>query len=192
MFLAKGFAMSHRISRFAAPLVVLLCAAAVPAAAKDKEPPVRPVQIQELYACRDIADSAARLACFDREVGELSAADANRDISFADRATVKKARRGLFGFSLPNLGALFGGSEDDDKEEDRITSIDSTIKAVSMDKSGKYRITLEDGALWVQIDGVGTVREPQPGQKINIKAAAMGSYFAKVEGGRGFRMRRER
>jgi hypothetical protein len=181
--------MSHLLSRFAAPLAILLCVVPVSATAKDKEPPV---QIQELYACRDLADPAARLACFDREVGELATADTNRDISFADRATVKKARRGLFGFSLPNLGGLFGRDDEDDKAEDRITSIESTIKAVSMDKSGKYRITLEDGALWVQIDGMGGIREPQAGQKITIKAAAMGSYFAKVEGGRSFRMRRER
>ena len=61
-----------------------------------------------------------------------------------------------------------------------------------MDKAGKYRLTVEGGAVWVQIDGVGTVREPRAGQKINIKAAAMGSYFAKIEGQRPFRMRRER
>lgn len=178
-------------SRVAVPLALLACAVAVPTAAKDKDAPVRPSQIQELYACRDIAESAARLACFDREVGELSNADAAREITFADRATMKKARRGLFGFSLPNLGGLFGGDDDSDKE-DKITAIDTTIEAVSMDKSGKYRLTVEGGAVWVQIDGVGTVREPRAGQKINIKAAAMGSYFAKIEGQRPFRMRRER
>ena len=178
-------------SRVAVPLALLACAVAVPAAAKDKDAPVRPSQIQELYACRDIADAGARLACFDREVGELSTADAAREITFADRATMKKARRGLFGFSLPNLGGLFGGDDDGDKE-DKITAIDTTIESVSMDKSGKYRLTVEGGAVWVQIDGVGTVREPRAGQKINIKAAAMGSYFAKIEGQRPFRMRRER
>lgn len=179
-------------SRIAVSLAILAGAAALPAAAKDKAPPPRPAQIQELYACRDIADAAARLACFDREVGELSAADAAREITFADRATMKKARRGLFGFSLPNLGSLFGGDDDDDKDEDKITAIDTTIESVSMDRSGKYRLTVEGGAVWVQIDGVGSVREPRVGDKINIKAAAMGSYFAKIEGQRPFRMRRER
>ena len=178
-------------SRVAVPLALLACAVAVPAAAKDKDAPVRPSQIQELYACRDIADAAARLACFDREVGELSTADAAREITFADRATMKKARRGLFGFSLPNLGGLFGGGDDSDKE-DKITAIDTTIESVSIDKSGKYRLTVEGGAVWVQIDGVGSVREPRVGDKINIKAAAMGSYFAKIEGQRPFRMRRDR
>ena len=70
--------------------------------------------------------------------------------------------------------------------------VDTTIESASMDKSGKYRLTVDGGAVWVQIDGVGTVREPRAGQKINIKAAAMGSYFAKIEGQRAFRVRRER
>ena len=47
-------------SRVAAPLVLLACALAVPAAAKDKGPPAPPAQIRELYACRDIADAAVR------------------------------------------------------------------------------------------------------------------------------------
>src|SRR3546814_4696564 len=78
--------------RVAAPLVFLAAALAVPVAAKDKSPVDRPAQIQELYACRDIADAAARLACFDREVGELSSADQAREITFTDRETAKKAR----------------------------------------------------------------------------------------------------
>ncbi|HEY0596315.1 hypothetical protein, partial [Sphingopyxis sp.] len=126
--------------RFAVPLAILACAVAVPAVAKDKEPPVPPAQIRELYACRDIADSAARLACFDREVGELSAADTAREITFTDRETAKKARRGLFGFSFPKLGGIFGG------DEEAIKEIETTIRAVSTDQSGKYRLVMEDDA----------------------------------------------
>jgi hypothetical protein len=170
----------------------MLSAAAPSAAAKETEAPVRPAQIQALYACRDVADSAARLACFDREVGELATADANREISFADRATMTKARRGLFGFAMPNLGALFGGGDDDDKDAERFSSIDAVIKAVSTNGSGGFRLTLEDDALWVQTDSLGTIKPPRAGQSIHIKSAAMGSYMAKVEGGRTFRVRRER
>ena len=106
--------MPHPSLRLIVPFV--LFAAAAPVAAKDKAPPPRPAQIQEVYDCRDIADPAARLACFDRAVGELQTADTRRDISFADRETVKKTRRGLFGFTLPSLG-LFGGDGDEDGEE---------------------------------------------------------------------------
>ena len=160
--------------RVTVPLALIACAAALPAAAKDKAPP-RPVQIEELYACRDIADSAARLACFDREVGELSAAD-----------TAREARRGLFGFSFPKLGGIFGGDEDEVKE------IETVLRSASVDRSGKYTLVMEDGAVWVQIDTTRLVRDPKPGQKVKIKAASMGSYFASIDGGRTIRMKRDR
>lgn len=171
--------------RVTVPLALIACAAALPAAAKDKTPP-RPVQIQELYVCRDIADSAARLACFDREVGELSAADTAREITFTDRATAREARRGLFGFSFPKLGGIFGGDEDEVKE------IETVLRSASVDRSGKYTLVMEDGAVWVQIDTTRLVRDPKPGQKVKIKAASMGSYFASIDGGRTIRMKRDR
>jgi len=173
-------------SRFAAPLVILACALSVPAAAKDKLPSARPAQIQELYACRDIADASARLTCFDREVGELATADQAREITFTDRETAKKARRGLFGFSFPRLGGIFGGDEDEVKE------IETTIRSVSMDASGKYTLAMDDEAVWVQIDTTRLPRQPKPGQKVKIKVATMGSYFATIDGGRTIRMKRDR
>ncbi|MDK2761496.1 MAG: hypothetical protein KYX64_09080 [Sphingopyxis sp.] len=173
-------------SRVAVPLVLLVAALSVPVSARDRMPTGVPAQIKELYACRDIADAAARLACFDREVGELSAADQAREITFTDRETAKKARRGLFGFSFPKLGGIFGGDEDEVKE------IETTIRAVSMDRSGKYSFTMEDDAVWVQIDTTQLPRQPKPGQKVKIKVATMGSYFASVDGGRSLRMKRDR
>lgn len=178
--------MQQLSSRVAAPLVFLACALAIPAAAKDKLPTARPVQIQELYACRDISDPTARLACFDREVGELSSADQAREITFTDRETAKKARRGLFGFSFPKLGGIFGGDEDEIKE------IETTIRSASMDRSGKYTLVMEDDAVWVQIDTTKLPRQPKPGQKVKIKVATMGSYFATIDGGRSIRLKRDR
>lgn len=178
--------MLHHISRFAAPFALLALAVATPAAAKDKAPPARPAQIQELYACRDIADPTARLACFDREVGELSSADQAREIVFTDKETAKKTRRGLFGFSFPKLGGIFGG------DEDEINEIDTVIRSVSIDRSGKYTLVMDDDAVWVQIDTTKLPRQPKPGQKIHIKTATMGSYFATIEGGRAIRLKRDR
>lgn len=177
--------MPHLSLRLIVPFVLLVVAA--PAAAKDKEPPPRPAQVQELYNCRDIADSAARLACFDREVGELQAADTKRDITFADRETVKKTRRGLFGFTLPSLG-LFGG----DGDEDEIKSVETTVASSSQVDGGRYRIAMADGSVWVQIDDRRMALSPRPGQKIQIKTASLGSYFLSLEGRPAIRVRRER
>ncbi len=175
--------MPHLPLRLIVPFALL--AAATPAAAKDKAAPPRPAQIQELYNCRDIADPAARLACFDREVGELQTADTQRDITFADRETVKKTRRGLFGFTLPSLG-LFGG------DEDEIKSIDTTVASSSQVEGGRYRIAMADGSVWVQIDDRRMALAPRSGQKIQIKTASLGSYFLSLEGRPSIRVRRER
>ena len=174
-------------SRIVAAVAVMGCLFVTPASAKDKDKaPPRPAQIEQLYACRDIADPAQRLACFDREGGSLASADEAREIVFTDRETAKKTRRGLFGFSFPKLGGIFGGDEDEVRE------IDTVIKSVSMNQSGKYVMTMEDGAVWSQIDTTVLPRQPKPGQKIHIKTATMGSYFASVEGGRSIRMKRDR
>lgn len=178
--------MSQFLSRAVAPLALVACLTATPAFAKDKEPPQRPVQVQKLFDCRDIADPAARLACFDREVGVLAAADEAKEIVFTDKETAKKTRRGLFGFTFPKLGGIFGGDEDEIKE------IETTIRSVSMDRSGKYTLTMEDDAVWSQIDTTHLPRQPKVGQKVKIKVATMGSYFATINGGRTIRMKRDR
>lgn len=177
--------MLHQSLRLIASFALI--AAATPAFAKDKPPPPRPAQIQQLYDCRDITDSAARLACFDREVGELQAADNQREISFADKETVKKTRRGLFGFDLPDLG-LFGG----DDEEDKVKSIETTVASASNTADGGYRIAMADGSVWVQIDNKRMPLAPRPGQKIVIKTASFGTYFLSLEGRASIRVRRER
>lgn len=154
---------------------------------KDKEPQPRPALVQQLFDCRTLSDAAERLACYDKQVAGLQAAEASRDISFADRAMVKKARRGLFGFSFPKLGGLFGTDEDD---TDQVSSIETVIKSIRTDRSGRLIITMEDGAVWEQIDTLSLPRDPKPGQKILIKVATLGSYFASINGGRSIRMRR--
>ncbi|HMO75181.1 MAG TPA: hypothetical protein PKD99_10570 [Sphingopyxis sp.] len=169
-----------------APIAVLACVLSVPAGAKDKDLQLRPAQIDELFACRTITDPTERLACFDREVGELAAADQAREIVFTDRETAQKARRGLFGFSFPKLGGIFGG------DEDEVKNIETVIAAVRADRSGKFTITMEDGAVWAQIDTTRLPRDPKPGDKVEIRTASMGSYFASVNGQRSMRMIRQR
>lgn len=159
-----------------------------PVAAKEQDEPAKtPPMVQQVYDCRAIADSGQRLACYDRAVAALATAEASREITIADKETVKKTRRGLFGFSLPRIG-LFAG----DNEENEIKEVEAVVKSVSVDRSGRYRIVMEDGAVWQQIDGTRLPRDPKPGHKVKIKVAALGSYFANVEGQRAIRMKRDR
>ena len=158
------------------PLAAL--ALATPALAKDKEQPGAPPPVyQAVVDCREIADSAQRLACFDRTVGVMASATAGKDLVVLDRATMRETRKGLFGFSLPKLKLFGGGSEDEAKEE--VTEILSTITAVRTASDGKPIFVIADGARWKQTDGRHVFAKA--GDPIRIKKALLGSYNANVK-----------
>ena len=153
---------------------------------KDRALTTPPTIYGELVACRTVEEPAARLACFDEKVAAFETAKANNELVIADREQVREARRGLFGLSLPRI-SLFDGDAD---EGERIEEVESTVAGVRSLRDGKYLIQLEDGAIWQQTDGRGTMRQPKPGDTIVIKRALMGSFLAKVNDGRGFKVKR--
>ena len=157
-------------------------------AAKDKDAPTTPAQIQQLYDCRAVPDAAARLACFDQQVAALEQAQIASDITFFDRNSAQKARRGLFGFTLRDL-PFFGGG-DDDKE--KMTRLESTIKWARREGYNKMRFEIEDGAVWIQTDQTDLPRDPRAGEKVVITPGAVGSYFAEIGSLKRIRVRRER
>ena len=155
------------------PLAAALCLIAPPVAAKDDPAAATPPPVfQAVIDCKAIADPAARLACYDKAVGAMDAARESKDLVVADRSTMREAKRGLFGLSLPKL-KLFGGG---DSEE--VNEIESTLAAVLKGRDGYYVFTLADGARWKQTEG----RDPFPkvGQAIRIRKGAMGSFLANV------------
>ena len=105
-----------------------------------------PQAMQQLIACRTIADSAQRLACYDREAAAVDKAIASRDLVVIDKARATAAKRSLFGFSIPNFGGLFGGGENDVKQ------IESTIATVGHNPEGGWLLKLADGSVWTQVD----------------------------------------
>lgn len=166
-----------------------LCLAAVPAGAKDKdEAKVAPKIFQDVVDCRKIEADAERLACYDNKVASLETAQQSKQLYIADKEEVKKSRRGLFGLPLPDLG-IFGGDDEDEKDEDVIKQIEAVIKSVRSSSTG-YVFTLEDGAIWGQTEDRYPGITPKPGQKILIKRGAMGSYMGSIEGRPSFRIKR--
>jgi hypothetical protein len=160
--------------RAALILPVLLFAA--PASAAEAPAPIR-----GLAACRTIGDNAQRLACFDREAAALVTSVEKNETVLLDKQEVRKTKRSLFGFSLPRL-PFFGGDKDPDRDEPEFTQIETPIKTVRNIGYGKFRFTVDDGAVWETTEGVNAF--PKPGQKVLIKKALMGSYFIKFEGSR--------
>ncbi len=154
-----------------APALALL---ATPVVAADKEEGAPPPVFQAVLDCKGIADPTARLACYDKAVGAMDAARAAKDLVVADRATVREAKRGLFGLSLPKL-KLFGSGDSED-----VTEIESTITAIRSAGDGNPVFVLADGARWKQTEGRDTF--PKVGHTIRIRKGAMGSYLANING----------
>ena len=143
-----------------------------------------PEIISKLFECREIASPDDRLACFDREVAAVVAAQESDEIVIADREQVQRTRRGLFGLQLPNLG-LFGGSDDE-----ALNELTATLAGATKLKNGRHIFELEDGARWIETEDVSGFRKFKAGDTIVIKKAALGSFKAKVNGKRAAKVRR--
>jgi hypothetical protein len=172
-------------SILSAAAVTILCCA--PAAAQRVNAPrgAPPAPFAQAIACRAIAEPQQRLACYDREVAALEAAEATSQIRVVDAQQVSRTRRTLFGLALPDLN-IFGGDDD----PAAVTEINATIRSATQDPSGKWIFVLDDGARWVQLDSRELNIDPRAGQPIRIRRAAMGSFLANVNRQIAIRVRR--
>jgi hypothetical protein len=156
----------------------------VSASASAQKDGARPELLTKLIACQQIGDVPERVACYDRQVAALDQAERKREVALVDRTEVRKARRSLFGFNMPDL-RIFERGED----EPEFTSIDASIQNVSR-QGGRLSMQLDDGTRWIQSDSEELARSPKAGMRVRIRKAAMGSYFANIEKAPAIRVRR--
>ncbi|HEX8938210.1 MAG TPA: hypothetical protein VF776_08085 [Sphingomicrobium sp.] len=154
------------------------------AAAKPLPPTAPPAAVQSLLACRSVTDSAQRLACYDRAAQGFAEAVGKKEVVIIDKARANEARRSLFGFSVPNFGALLGGGGDE------ISQIEGTVDGVVENADGGWTIRLTDGSTWSQTDDTPVALPPRHGDKVVVKRGAMGSYFLKLGSQPGFKAKR--
>jgi hypothetical protein len=181
---SKGAAM-HRKFVLTTAIIATFGLAATLIAKEDKKDAAlaRPQLFDDVVACKLIENPEQRLACYDEKVTALDAAQKNDEIILTDKAAVKEAQRGLFGFELPKL-KIFGNGGDDVQE------IEAVVKSVTANRAGIITIVLEDGARWQQVDTKILNREPRAGSKARIRVASMGSYLVNFDGGPAIRMKR--
>jgi hypothetical protein len=141
-----------------------------------------------LFSCRGIKEDRLRLECYDREVGALQEAEATAKVVIVDQEVVKKARRDLFGFSLPRI-ALFS-KRSDDAEVEEIKEIEDSLASFRIDSSGRVIFTLSNGARWAQADNTAVLGDPKVGETVRIETAALGSFKASIGGRRAIRVKR--
>lgn len=141
--------------------------------------------------CRAVADPTARLACFDKAASALEAAVRAKDVTIVDRADIRKARRSLFGFTLPKINLFGGGGRDEEDKADAFTELNTTVASARPAANGRVEIRLADetGAVWQTTDPMNF--PPKPGAKIRIRQGTLGNYFLLVDGRsyRGMRLR---
>jgi hypothetical protein len=160
----------HQMSSFRVLAAFTILSA--PSLGVAAEPPA-PVakQVVALQTCRTKSDATDRLACYDKAVDELSAAAASQDVIIVERADVRKARKGLFGFSLPRIGFLAGRDGNAEDEADAVRFEGKIVSVRTLETSFSFKT-------------------PAPDRVILIERGALGSYSARVGNGGWVRVKR--
>lgn len=162
-------------------VVSALCASSAQAADKEIS---RPKAYSDVVACRAILDNAERLRCFDAAAKTLEEATENRQLVVLDQGEVRKTRRSLFGFSLPNI-PFFGGN--DQEQANEFKEIEGELADVQALPYGKYQFTVKDAGTWQTTQGISKILKN--GKPFKIKQGALGSYML-VMGNTGIRVKR--
>ena len=157
--------------------VVLTAAAGSSAAGQVPAQTAAPVA--NVIACRSNPDSDARLRCYDNTVTNLSQAVGSGAVVVLDREGMTKAKRELFGFSLPRLGRLLGSDDVPEEKE-----LNATIRSATATGYGQWILTLDNGARWRTTEPLARQADPRPGQKVVIRRGRIGNYLLQIEGGR--------
>lgn len=166
---------------------LVLLATASPALSQSRSKASKPASselFESLKDCRTIADDTQRLACFDSAAASLSAAVDSKQILVIEEQEVKRTKKSLFGFSLPDL-SIFGGSGNDSEEDKTLVT---TIKDVGGAGGGRWNIAIPEGAVWQTTETMPIA--PAVGDEVTIQVGMMGGYFLKVRNRRSVRAKR--
>jgi hypothetical protein len=163
-------------------LAAAIALAAAPAFAAE---PAEPAVIAALKACRAITTDAERLACYDKAAQSVTKAQETGEVIIIDKQTARAARRQAFGLELPTLSILDKGADKAETEK-----LQSMVKSARVDAEQRLVVTLEDGAVWRQIDDTMLGKPPKAGDTIEVRKAAMGSYMMKIGSQPAIRVRR--
>ena len=159
-------------------------------AAGKPAPPARAPELQAVMACRALTDRDARLNCFDAAATKLDEAESTGQVVVVNREQAREVRRDVFGLQLPSLD-IFGRKGVAATGED-VDQLRSTLKTASQNPDGRWVIELDTGAVWRQVDDSIVPASLHPGAKVEIRRAALGSFFVRIDGQPGFRAHRDR
>jgi hypothetical protein len=164
-----------------------------------------------VLACRAITDSAARLACFDRETAALASAPALSSAAApaapaAAAATPENSATPLRAAAAPAHAApaldaqqSFGlsGSAIAAHEEvagarpAKLAKIEGRIVALALTGNGRTLFTFDNTQVWQQLESDGDMLA-KLGDSATISRGLLGSYWLQLKNGRGCKVTRVR
>jgi hypothetical protein len=159
-----------------------------------------------LLACRDLADAASRLACYDRESAALAPAPKSPAAppAGAASATTPSAAATSTAASTTAHPALdtqqkFGLSEHTIAEREGTAGtrasgaikIEAHIARVAPEADGRFAFTLDNDQVWRQLSADGDLLARQ-GDAVTISHGLLGSYWLQMKSGRGCKVTRLR
>lgn len=142
--------------------------------------------LAQLKTCQSIEDDSQRLACFDAQVAGLVAANEAGDVRLVDREDVRRTRRQLFGFSVPDVGILQG----DGKDAEAGDTLTTTITSVRYGPRRRIEFTTSEGARWRISRAPRRLRTIEAGDSVEFKKASLGTFFIRIDGQMGVKGKR--
>ncbi len=136
-----------------------------------------------VLACRAIADSAARLACFDRETAALASVPASSSVA----APVRGAQQS-FGVSG---SAIAASKEAVGARPTELAKLEGQIVALALTGNGRTLFTLDNKQVWRQLESDGDVLA-KLGDSATISHGVLGSYWLQLNSGRDCKVTRVR
>ena len=153
-------------------IAAVLFAAAAQAARPAPATGARPEVIQSLLTCRALADSAARLACYDKAAAGVAQAIDTKELVMIDKTKATEVKRSLFGYSAPDFAGLLGGGD--------VKQIEGVVAAAFTNRDGGWTVKLADGSTWTQNDDAPIALPPRKGDKVSIRRGTLNSYFLRI------------
>lgn len=144
----------------------------------------------DMVRCAAVVSDSERLACYDGladRLGEAAAVAKARKQAAAEAAAKAAAGAALAAEQAAAAAEArkverFGAESTGNREaldDGKLNELSAKAVEIFTDKYGMYRLMLDNGQLWKQVDGkLLTVRR---GDEITVKRAALGSYRLKVE-----------
>ncbi|MES1197143.1 MAG: hypothetical protein ABUL55_00830 [Pseudomonadota bacterium] len=175
--------------RLALACLIVWIGAEAASAQSAPAPESPPPALASVYACAQITENTARLACYDQAVGRLQQAQSAGDLVAVDRHGAEAIRREAFGFQLPTLPRIFGRMAGGEQAD--LTELNLVIDHIARAADGKAVFHMTNGQVWRQIDDA-NIRRARAQGAVTVRRAALGSFLMIIEaGGPAIRVHRD-